>query len=77
MMSLVSTVASGAVGLLTAAANLLTDAFLTPPLQASLEHLAEAELRPLSSGERSPGVAAATANRTDRTVSSRLAAAEG
>lgn len=51
MMSLVSGVASAAVGLLTAATNLLTDAFLTPPLPASLAHLEEAELRPLSSGE--------------------------
>lgn len=51
MMSLLSGGASAALGLLTAASNLLTDAFLTPPLQASLAHLEEAELQPLSSGE--------------------------
>lgn len=61
MMSLLSGASSAAVGLLTAATNLLTDAFLTPPLQASLAHLEEAELRPLSSGESSFGAAAAAA----------------
>lgn len=77
-MSLVSGVASAAVGLLTAATNLLTDAFLTPPVQASLAHLEEAELRPLSSGESSLGAGSESEpNGTERTVSSRLAAAEG
>lgn len=72
MMSLVSGVASAAVGLLTAATNLLTDAFLTPPIQASLAHLQEAELRPLSSGESSLGAGSESEpNRTNRVFQTR------
>lgn len=51
IIALLSSAASAAVSLLTAVSNLLTAAFLTPPLEASLTHLEETELRPLSAGE--------------------------
>lgn len=55
--ALLSSAASAAISLLTAVSNLLTDAFLTPPLEASLAHLEDAELRPLSAGESGFGAA--------------------
>lgn len=38
-------------GLVTAVMNSITDVFLTPPLQATLEHLEETDLKTLSGGE--------------------------
>lgn len=38
-------------GFVTAVMNSITDAFLTPPLRATLEHLEETELKTLSGGE--------------------------
>lgn len=38
-------------GFVTAVMNSITDAFLTPPLRATLEHLEETDLKTLSGGE--------------------------
>lgn len=50
-MGLLVKLLSAAGGFVTAVMNSITDVFLTPPLEATLEHLEEADLKTLSGGE--------------------------
>lgn len=50
-MGLLAELVAAVGGWITAAMNAITDVFLTPPLQATLEHLEETDLKTLSGGE--------------------------
>lgn len=50
-MGLLAKLVASVGGLITAVMNSITDVFLTPPLQATLELLEETELKTLSGGE--------------------------
>lgn len=53
-MGLLAELVAAVGGWITAVINSITDVFLTPPLQATVEHLEETDLKTLSGGESVP-----------------------